>query len=80
MNVSISAKVKALLNLQGKKQSDLMAVLEMGSKQALSNKFSNERWSADDLIRVAEFTGCQLAFLLPNGERIILEPKQKDEQ
>lgn len=78
--MSISAKVKALLNLQGKKQADLMGVLEMGSKQALSNKFSNERWSADDLIRVSEFTGCQLAFLLPNGERIILEPKQKDEQ
>ena len=78
--MSISAKVKALLNLQGKKQADLITVLEMGSRQALSNKFSNERWSGEDLIRVAEFTGCQLAFLLPNGERIILEPEQRNEQ
>ena len=78
--MSISAKVKALLNLQGKKQADLIAVLEMGSKQALSNKFSNERWSADDLIRVAEFTGCQLAFLLPNGERILLESNNKAQE
>lgn len=75
--MGISAKIKALLSLKGRKQADLMSVLEMGSKQSLSNKFSNERWSAEDLIRIAEFTGCQLMFLFPNGERILLGPEEK---
>ena len=55
-----------------KKQSDLMEVLGMSSKQSLSNKFSNERWSAEDLVKIAEYCGCKLAFILPNGERITI--------
>ena len=65
-------KVKALLLEREKKQSDLMEVLGMSSKQSLSNKFSNERWSADDLVKIAEYCGCKLAFVLPNGERIVI--------
>ena len=68
--MSVSKKVKALLLENEKKQSDLMEVLGMSSKQSLSNKFSNERWSAEDLIKIAEFCGCKLAFVLPNGEKI----------
>ena len=70
--VSVSKKVKALLLEREKKQSDLMEVLGMSSKQSLSNKFSNERWSAEDLVKIAEYCGCKLAFILPNGERIII--------
>lgn len=70
--VSVSKKVKALLLEREKKQSDLMEVLGMSSKQSLSNKFSNERWSADDLVKIAEYCGCKLAFVLPNGERIVI--------
>lgn len=71
--MAISKKVKALLMESDKKQSDLMDVLDMSSKQSLSNKFSNERWSAEDLVRIAEFCGCKLAFVLPNGERITFD-------
>lgn len=71
--MAISKKVKALLMESDKKQSDLMDVLDMSSKQSLSNKFSNERWSAEDLVRIAEFCGCKLAFILPNGERIAFD-------
>lgn len=71
--MAVSKKVKALLMEREKKQSDLMDVLEMSSKQSLSNKFSNERWSAEDLVKIAEFCGCKLAFILPNGERITLD-------
>lgn len=70
--MSVSKKVKALLLEREKKQSDLMGVLGMSSKQSLSNKFSNERWSADDLVKIAEYCGCKLAFVLPNGERIVI--------
>ena len=71
--MGISKKVKALLAQVDKKQYDLLDVLDIKSKQSLSNKFSNERWSADDLVKIAEFCGCKLAFLLPDGERIVLD-------
>ena len=71
--MSISAKVKALLNLTGKRQSDLMEPLEMGSKQSLSNKFTNDRWSADDLVQVARATGCRVGFQLPSGSMLFLD-------
>ncbi len=71
--MAISDKVKALLALQGKKQYDLMEPLEMGSKQSLSNKFSNERWTAGDLVKVAEVCGCKLAFVLPGGQLLTID-------
>lgn len=74
--MAVSKKVKALLMEREKKQSDLMDVLEMSSKQSLSNKFTNERWSAEDLVKIAEFCGCKLAFVLPNGERIVLDVEE----
>lgn len=67
-----SAKIKALLSLTGHKQIELMAPLKMGSAQSLSNKFSNSRWSAEDLAAIAEATGCELAFILPDGQKISL--------
>lgn len=71
--MAISKKVKALLLEMDKKQSDLMEVLDMSSKQSLSNKFTNERWSAEDLVKIADYCGCKLAFILPSGERIAID-------
>ncbi len=71
--MSTSKKIRALLKLTGKKQSDLMEILGMSSKQSLSNKFTNERWSASDLVAVAEFCGCKVAFILPDGTRLNLD-------
>lgn len=76
--MAISKRIKALLLETDKKQSDLMEVLDMSSKQSLSNKFSNERWSADDLVRVAEYCGCKLAFLMPDGQKIIIDADEKE--
>lgn len=76
--MAISKRIKALLLETDKKQSDLMEVLDMSSKQSLSNKFSNERWSADDLVRVAEYCGCKLAFLIPDGKKIIIDAEEKE--
>ena len=71
--MGISKKIKALLELADKKQSDLTDILDMSSKQSLSNKFKNERWSARDLVKVAEFCGCKLAFVLPDNQLIFLD-------
>ena len=71
-----SKTIKALLAICGKKQSDLMPLLGMSSRQSLSNKFTNERWSADDLAKIAQHCGCKLAFVLPDGERIVIGDDQ----
>lgn len=72
--MAVSKKIKALLVEADKKQSDLLEVLDITSKQSLSNKFTHERWSADDLIKIADYCDCKLAFMLPNGERIVINP------
>ena len=71
--MSISANIKALLALSGLKQSDLLQPLNMSSRQSLSNKFTNERWSAQDLVDTSRLCGCKLAFIMPNGQQIIVE-------
>jgi len=65
--MSISASIKALLSLKGMRQYDLMEVLKVGSKQALSNKFSGGRWSASDLVVVAGACNARLCFVTDDG-------------
>lgn len=72
-SVGVSASIKALLVLSGLKQADLVQPLNMGSRQSLNNKFSNERWSAQDLVDISRVCGGKLAFILPNGQQIIVE-------
>ncbi len=74
--MSASKEIKALLSLVGKKQSDLMDILGMSSKQSLSNKVKNERWSANDLVAIAKFCGCKLAFVLPDGQLLVIDSVQ----
>ena len=71
--MDITSKVKAVLSLTGHKQIDLMEALDMKSRQSLGNKFSNNRWSAEDLAAVAMVTGCELAFILPDGQKVSIK-------
>lgn len=70
---TISSKVKMLLGFYGRKQIDLMECLDMASKQSLNNKIAGDRWSAQDLASVAEFLGCKLGFILPDGSYIYID-------
>ena len=60
--MAISDKIKALLKLQGKNNSGLAKYLGI-SDQALSNKFYRDSYSGEDLIKIADFLGCELAFI-----------------
>jgi len=71
--MDISSKVRMALAATGKLQNELMFPLGMKSKQTLSNKFAGNRWSAEDLVNVAGALGCDIAFILPNGEKISLK-------
>lgn len=70
--MSVTNSIRALLNMKGFRQCDLLPVFEMANVQSLSNKFRGERWSAVDLVKIAEFCGAKLVFVLPNGERVLI--------
>lgn len=70
--MSITSSIRALLEIRGKRQVDLLPVFGLANAQSLSNKFRGGRWSASDLVKIAEFAGAKLAFILPDGERIII--------
>ena len=70
--MNTSSAVRSVLSNAGIKQGDLAGPLGVGSVQAVSNKFRLNRWTASDLIKVAEVTGCKLAFVLPDGERVLI--------
>ncbi len=76
MDMSISNAVRSVLSMKGRKQNDLLGVLDVKSKQALSNKMVNERWSGSDLASIAEFTGGKLAFVFPDGQMVYIEEEK----
>ena len=73
--MSISDRVKGLLALSGKRQIDLAADFGM-SKQSMNNKFARNSWSASDLVKVSDFCGCKLVFLMPHGQQIIIRDEK----
>jgi len=76
--MSTSDKVKALLRLSGKKQTELAAYFGISS-QSMNNKMNRDSWSSRDLLTVAEFVGCQLAFVFPDGSRITMDLDKTEE-
>lgn len=70
--MAIASKVKALLNLKGKDHAGLAAHFGISS-QALSNKFYRDSFSAEDLIKVAEYVGVPLAFIVDENMQIVLD-------
>lgn len=77
--MSISDKVRGLLALSGQRQLNLAEAFGM-SKQTMNNKLKRDSWSGRDLARVAEFCGCKLAFVLPDGQHISIEAEPENEK
>ena len=67
----VSDKIKALLSMKGKKYNELATLFGI-SPQAMRNKFVRGSFSADELIMIADFLDCQLAFEVDNEQQIIL--------
>lgn len=74
--MKISDSVRALLNMNGKKQADLVKPLGMKSAASLNNKFSYDRWDAKDLVKVAYAMNCRIGFQLPSGDMLYLDPDE----
>ena len=70
--MAVSEKIKALLQIRGKKKNELAEYLGINS-QSLSNKFSRDSFSAEDLIKISNFLNCSLTFEIDDKQKIILD-------
>ena len=75
--MALSDKIKGIIIMVGKQQQELAQYFGM-SKQVMNNKLSRNSWSGKDLIKVADFVGGQLAIILPDGQKIILDDDQPE--
>ncbi len=76
--MSKSSRVKAMLEIAGKKQIELAEDFGI-SKQAMNNKMARDSWSGNDLARAAELVGWKLALVSPDGQKIFLDYEPKEE-
>lgn len=67
----VSDKIKGLLSMKGKKYKELAELFGI-SEQAMRNKFVRGSFSADELIMIADFTNCQLAFEMDDNQKVLL--------
>lgn len=77
--MTVSSKVKSVLAYYGKRQIDLAEYFGM-TKQTMGNKMNRDSWSAKDLAKVAEYVGCKVAFILPDGQQIFIDPPEDKEK
>ena len=70
MENMVKEKIKALLNLTGKKQVDIAPAFGM-SKESFNNKLRGNRWSIADLIKLSDITGTKLTFMDQSGNPLI---------
>ena len=69
--MSVTNKVRAMLNIAEKKTSDLEQCLGI-SVQAVRNKFSRDSFSVSDLIKISDSLGWELQFIASDGQSIVL--------
>ncbi|MDK2905445.1 MAG: hypothetical protein PWR12_1521 [Eubacteriaceae bacterium] len=69
--MSVSDKIKSLLQLKGVKNKDLADYLGI-TPQSMRNKFTRGSFSADDLIKISDFLGCKLYFDVDEDVKIAL--------
>jgi len=76
--VSISDSVSAALKKASLKQNDLAAAYGK-SKQSMSMKFTRDSWFGKDLVKVAKLIGADLAFVFPDGSKIMIDTDDPEE-
>lgn len=65
-------KIKGLLALKNKKNSDYVKALGLARQQALTTKYARNSFTSDDLIILAKLTNTKLAFIDENNNPIII--------
>lgn len=69
--MSVSNKLRAVLNLCGAKPADLSKCLNK-SVQSVRNKFSQDSFSVADVLRICNHLDCELSIRTKDGQTVIL--------
>lgn len=71
MDLSVSEKVRIIMNRTGKNMTELAAASDQ-SRQNLTNKMSRGNFTEKDIFKIAEALGCtvNIEFTLPDGSKI----------
>lgn len=77
--MSVSDSVRMALNKGSKNQTDLSKYWGT-SLQVISNKMRLERWTGEELTRIAEYTGGKLAFVYPDGTQIVINARNEEDK
>lgn len=67
--MSVANKIRALLNLTGRKPADLSGCLGK-SVQSVRNKFSQDAFSIADLLKICDFLGCEMSIRTQDGQTV----------
>lgn len=70
--MAVSDKIKAVMSIRGKKNIELAAFLGL-TPQSMQNKFSRGSFSAEDLIKIADFLDSTLEFSIDDKQKIIFD-------
>ena len=70
--MAASHKIKALLQLTQKNDEGLAAYLGI-NRQSLRNKFNRNSFSADDLIRTADYCGAELKYVIDDRQSVLFD-------
>ena len=76
--MSITDCIWMALRKANRQQIEMVSAWGMSSRQAMNNKFARGSWSAEDLAKVAEFTGGQLKIVYPDGQEILILPEKPE--
>lgn len=69
--MSVTNKLRAVLNIAEKKPADLSECLGV-SVQAVRNKFSRDSFSVSDIIKITDSLGWELQCKAPSGQIVSL--------
>jgi len=70
--VAMSDKIKSLLKLKRGSYEGLASHMGI-PRQSLHNKLSRNRFYAADLIKIADYLGIELAFVIDERQRVVLD-------
>ena len=70
--IAINNKIRALMNLKGKKSSEAAEYFGI-TVQAMRNKMSRGSFSAADLVKFASFLDCELSFIVDDKQKVSLD-------
>ncbi|MDO4672300.1 MAG: hypothetical protein Q4A76_05270 [Porphyromonadaceae bacterium] len=74
----VKNKIKMLLQYRNSKQSELIDVLGVSSKQAVTNKFSLDRFTIQDIIKICEHHNCHIEIVDNDTNQTVVTLDEND--